>query len=78
MAHAKFEVAWRAGSARGRVDISRLRPVDVFKLSGAHPVKLKNKQALLMTTALRSFLRFARYREEIKLDLAACVPPVAS
>ena len=31
-----------------------------------------------MTTALRSFLRFARYRGEITLDLAACVPSVAS
>ena len=31
-----------------------------------------------MTTALRSFLRFARYRGDIKLDLAACVPSVAS
>jgi site-specific recombinase XerD len=31
-----------------------------------------------MTTALRSFLRFARYRGEITLDLATCVPAVAS
>lgn len=31
-----------------------------------------------MTTALRSFLRYARYRGHIKLDLAAAVPQVAS
>ena len=31
-----------------------------------------------MTTALRSFLRYARYRGEITLDLAAAVPVVAN
>jgi len=31
-----------------------------------------------MTTALRSFLRFARYRGDIDKDLAACVPAVAN
>ncbi|HLE37782.1 MAG TPA: site-specific integrase, partial [Candidatus Acidoferrales bacterium] len=30
------------------------------------------------TTALRSFLRFARYRGDIDKDLAACVPAVAN
>lgn len=31
-----------------------------------------------MTTALRSFLRFARYRGDIEKDLAACIPAVAN
>ncbi len=31
-----------------------------------------------MTTALRSFLRYARYRGDIKIDLAAAVPTVAN
>ena len=31
-----------------------------------------------MTTALRSFLRFARYRGDLHNDLAACVPAVAN
>jgi site-specific recombinase XerD len=31
-----------------------------------------------MASALRSFLRFLRFRGEIKLDLAACVPAVAN
>jgi integrase/recombinase XerD len=31
-----------------------------------------------MTTALRSFLRYARYRGDINIDLAAAVPAVAS
>lgn len=62
----------------GGVDLSRLRAVDVLKFVRRTAVQLKNKRVLLMTTALRSFLRFARYRGEITLDLAACVPPVAS
>ena len=63
---------------RGRADLSRLRAVDVLKFVRRTAGQLKNKRVLLMTTALRSFLRFARYRGEITLDLAACVPPVAS
>lgn len=62
----------------GKVDLSRLRAVDVLKFVRRTATQLKNKRVLLMTTALRSFLRFARYRGEITLDLAACVPPVAS
>lgn len=63
---------------RGRVDLSRLRAVDVLNFVQRTAGQLKNKRVLLMTTALRSFLRFARYRGDITLDLAACVPPVAS
>src|SRR5258708_1168050 len=62
----------------GRVDLSRLCAVDVLKFVRRTAGQLKNKRVLLMTTALRSFLRFARYRGDIRLDLAACVPPVAS
>jgi len=62
----------------GRVDLSRLRALDVLKFVRRTAGQLKNKRVLLMTTALRSFLRFARYRGDITLDLAACVPPVAS
>jgi site-specific recombinase XerD len=36
------------------------------------------KRAKLLTTALRSFLRYARYRGEITVDLAAAVPVVAN
>jgi site-specific recombinase XerD len=64
--------------ACGRVDLSRLRAADVLKFVRRTAGQLKNKRALLMTTALRSFLRFAHYRGEITLDLAACVPSVAS
>lgn len=63
---------------RGRVTLSKLRATDVLKSVRRAAGQLKNKRVLLMTTALRSFLRFARYRGEITLDLAACVPSVAS
>ncbi len=36
------------------------------------------KRAKLMTSALRSFLKYARYRGEVVLDLAAAVPTVPS
>ena len=39
---------------------------------------IQSKRAQLMTTALRSFLRFARYRGDIEKDLAACIPAVAN
>jgi site-specific recombinase XerD len=40
--------------------------------------RVHRKVAKLATTALRSFLRFARYRDYISADLAAAVPTVAS
>ena len=39
---------------------------------------IQSRRVQLMTTALRSFLRFARYRGDIDKDLAACVPAVAN
>ena len=39
---------------------------------------LHPKRAKLLTSALRSFLRYARYRGKVKLDLAAAVPIVAN
>jgi len=69
-------LASRFGS--GRVNLSRLNAPDVLKFVRRSARQLKNKRALLMTTALRSFLRFARYRGDFTLDLATCVPPVAS
>jgi site-specific recombinase XerD len=62
----------------GRVNLSGLKAPDVLEIVRRSAGQLKNKRALLMTTALRSFLRFARYRGDLTLDLAACVPPVAS
>jgi site-specific recombinase XerD len=63
---------------QGRVEFSKLRASDVLKFVRRKAGQLQNKRALLMTTALRSFLRFLRYRGQIQSDLAACVPAVAS
>jgi site-specific recombinase XerD len=63
---------------RGRVNLAALRAADVIQFVQRTAGGLKGKRVLLMTTALRSFLHFARYRGAITLDLAACVPSVAS
>ena len=63
---------------RGRVRLAALRATDVIQFVQRTAPQLKGKRVLLMTTALRSFLRFARYRGAITLDLAACVPSVAN
>lgn len=58
-------------------DLSTLRPVDIIQFVRQSAKKLKPKYAQVMISALRSFLRFARYRGQLKLDLAAHVPSVA-
>jgi integrase/recombinase XerD len=61
-----------------RATLSRLCADDVVKFVQRQVPRLHLKQAKLMTTALRSFLRFARYRGDVTLDLAAAVPTVAN
>jgi len=62
----------------GRVTLSRLRASDVVGFVQHQAPHLHRKRAKLMTSALRSFLRYLRYRGEITLDLAAAVPVVAN
>ena len=62
----------------GPVDLSRLCAADVTGFVRRRAVTIRSKRVQLMTTALRSFLRFARYRGDIDKDLAACVPAVAN
>jgi site-specific recombinase XerD len=62
----------------GPVDLSVIQATDVLRFVRRAAAQLKGKRVLLMTTALRSFLRFARYRGEVTLDLAARVPSVAN
>jgi len=64
--------------SRGPVKLALLQAADVLRFVRHAAGQLQGKRVLLMTAALRSFLRFARYRGEITLDLAACVPPVAN
>lgn len=60
----------------GRVTLSRLRAEDVVRFVQREAPQLSRKRAKLMTTALRSFLRYVRYRGETNVDLAAAVPVV--
>jgi site-specific recombinase XerD len=62
----------------GRVILSRLRACDVVGFVQRQAPRLHLKRAKLMTSALRSFLQFARLRGEVTLDLAAAVPIVAN
>jgi len=62
----------------GPVDLSVLCAADVTRFVRHRAMTIQSKRVQLMTTALRSFLRFARYRGDIDKDLAACVPAVAN
>ena len=63
---------------KGPVVLRRLCATDIIRFVRCRAGQLNGKRAQLMTTALRSFLRFARHRGDITLDLAACVPAVAA
>lgn len=62
----------------GPVSLSCLRADDVVRFVQYQASRLHGKRAKLMTSALRSFLKYARYRGEVTLDLAAAVPVVAN
>lgn len=62
----------------GSVNLSRLCAADVTGFVRRRAGTIHSKRVQLMTTALRSFLRFARYRGDIETDLAACIPAVAN
>ena len=60
----------------GRATLSQLCPKDVVRFVQRQAARLHRRTAKLMTTALRSFLHYARYRGHISCDLAAAVPCV--
>jgi site-specific recombinase XerD len=62
----------------GRVTLSRLTAGDVVRFVQHQAPRLHLKRAKLLTSALRSFLYYVRYRGAITLDLAAAVPTVAN
>jgi site-specific recombinase XerD len=62
----------------GPVKLSSLQAKDVVQFVQRQARRLHLKRAKLLTTALRSFLQYARYRGEIRLDLATAVPTVAN
>ena len=62
----------------GPAPLSRLHARDVVHFVQRRAPRLGLKRAKMLTTALRSFLQFARYRGDVQLDLAAAVPTVAN
>jgi integrase/recombinase XerD len=62
----------------GPVTLSHLCARDVVRFVQHQAPRLHPKRAKLLTSALRSFLQYARYRGKVKLDLAAAVPIVAN
>jgi integrase/recombinase XerD len=62
----------------GPVKFSRLCASDVVRFVQHESPRLQLKSAKLLTTALRSFLQYLRYRGEIPHNLANAVPTVAS
>ena len=62
----------------GHLRLSRLCAGDVVQFAQRQAPRLHLKRAKLMSTALRSFLRYVRYRGDTTLDLAAAVPVVAN
>lgn len=63
---------------RGPVVLSRLCARDVVRFVQRQASRLHLKRAKLLTSALRSFLRYARYRGAVTRDLAVAVPIVAN
>lgn len=63
---------------KGSVTLSHLCAGDVVRFVQRQAPRLHLKRAKLLTTALRSFLHYLRYRGDIANDLAAAVPSVAN
>lgn len=62
----------------GPVRLARLTARDVVRFVQRQAPRLHLKRAKLLTVALRSFFRYARYRGAVTRDLAAAVPAVAN
>jgi len=63
---------------RGRVTFARLCAGDVVRFVQRRASRLHVKRAKQLTTALRAFLHYVRYRGAITQDLVAAVPSVAN
>ena len=62
----------------GPITLSGLCASDIVGFVQRQASQLHPKRAKLLTSALRSFLQYVRYRGKTKLDLAAAVPVVAN
>jgi site-specific recombinase XerD len=62
----------------GPIRLARLTARDVVGFVQRQAPRLHRKRAQLLTSALRSFFQYTRYRGEVTRDLAAAVPAVAN
>src|SRR5690606_1092824 len=62
--------------ADGRITLSRLCASDIAGFVQRQASRLHQKRAKRLTTAVRSFLQYVRFRGKAKPDLAAAVPVV--
>lgn len=62
----------------GEISLAQLRAADVTDFVQKKVSRLNMRRAKIVTTALRSFLSYARYRGDVISDLAAAVPIVAN
>ena len=65
-------------SPEDEVRLERLRAADVIRFVQKEAARLHAKRAKMMTTAVRSFLQYVRYRGLIETDLRTNVPTVAN
>ena len=61
----------------GQTNLSLLSASEIVDYIQRQTPSVARKTAKMMTTALRSFLQYARYRGYIDLDLAISIPPIA-
>lgn len=61
----------------GSIDLSKLTVAQVIESVRHLALPISRKRAKVMTSALRAFLRYARYQDLIRSNLAAGVPAIA-
>jgi site-specific recombinase XerD len=61
----------------GLIDLSKLTVAQIIEAVRHLAISISRKRAKVMTSALRAFLRYARYQDLIRSNLAAGVPAIA-
>ncbi len=61
----------------GHPDFSQLGPRDVTHFVERQAARVKSGTAKIMVAAMRTYLRYLRHRDEIRTELAACIPAVS-
>lgn len=63
---------------KGAVHCQRITPTDITAFVQRQATLVTSKRAPLVVTALRSFLRYLFHRGIVSVDLATCVPTIAT